>query len=231
MGKGISTPQQQQLQSSLMGQINTGGMTPETMAAMQRLILEPQQEQFMGNINKLAGGGALLTSPAYQEMVRRNDQNFTDQMLASAYQNMPQYYNLASQQAATPMNQGMTLGNLFGNLGQAAGQQGLGYYGAAGNLGLGMNQVANNAQGNILGGYTNMYNTQQGIANAQNIASAQSMGAMYPYLMANAAKVTDMTWPGWPTNTSIPGMPPKAPTNTRVPTPTATSNSYNRAGR
>ena len=234
MGKGISTPQQQQLQSSIMGNVNTGGLTPETVAAMQRLILEPQQEQFMGNINKLAGGGALLTSPAYQEMVRRNDQNFTDQMLASAYQNMPQYYNLANQITSQPMQQGMNLGNLFGNLGQAAGLQGLGYYGAAGNLGLGMNQVANNAQGNILGGYTNMYNTQQGIANAQNIASAQSMGAMYPYLMANAAKVTDMTWPGWPTTTNIPGVPTSTgSTNRRSTTPATsqTTSPYNWTGR
>ena len=171
----------------------------------------------MGNINKLAGGDALLTSPAYQEMVRRNDQNFTDQMLVSAMQNMPQYYNLASQQAATPIQQGLNIGSLYGNLGQTGGQQGLGYYGAAGNLGLGMNQVANNAQGNILGGYTNLYNTQQGIANAQNIASAQAMGALYPYLLSNASgAMGQLSWPNWPTSTTIPGMP----TGTKTTTPT-----------
>jgi hypothetical protein len=231
MGKGISTPQQQQLQSSIMGNVNTGGLTPETVAAMQRLILEPQQEQFMGNINKLAGGGALLTSPAYQEMVRRNDQNFTDQMTASAFQNMPQYYNLANQISSQPMQQGMNLGQLFQGLGGTGLQSSQGYYGQAGNLGLGMNQISNNALQNISSSLGNLYNTQQSQQNAANIARAQAMGMAAPWIQAGVQSQYP-SWPNWPSSTgTIPGMPsgttPKTP---YTPLPT---NSYTnpRTGR
>lgn len=217
-GIGLMTPQQKALQSSVMGQINTGGLTPETVAAMRRLILEPQQEQMLANVNKLAGGDALLTSPAYQEMIRRNDQNFMDQLLTLGMQNQPQYYSLANQITQQPMQQAATLGNLYGNLGQVGGNQGLGWYGGAGNLGLGMQNSAANMAGNILSGYGNMYNTQQSQQNAQNIARAQSYGMMAPYMMANATNLGGLSWPNWPTGTGttgtypIPGIPSTLPT-------------------
>ena len=98
--------------------LQTGGMSPDYVAAMQRQVLDPAQQQMTGQVNQLAGGGSLLTSPEYQELLRRNQQNFTDTLLTQGTQNMSNYLGLANTANANNYNQGLNTASLQGQLGQ-----------------------------------------------------------------------------------------------------------------
>ena len=107
-----------QTSQTLQQMLQTGGMSPDYVAAMQRTVLDPAQQQMTGQVNQLAGGGSLLTSPEYQELMRRNQQNFTDTLLTQGQQNMNNYLGQANTANTQNYNQGLNTASLQGQLGQ-----------------------------------------------------------------------------------------------------------------
>lgn len=142
-------------QSNISGLLNnfsnaamTGGLTPQYSQAMRELVLNPSQEALLGNINQMAGGGALLTSPAYQELLQRNEQQFNNQLLSQGMQNQSALGGLANQMYGNIASSNYPYAALSGNLAQNQQQQGLNALLASAGLGQqGTNQYMNQMLG------------------------------------------------------------------------------------
>ena len=126
----------EQLLGSYAQQAMGGGLTPEYVQAQRSLILDPSQEALTGNLNRMAGGAASLTSPAYQELLRRNEERFNEQLISEAFRNR-------NQTAGTALNAFQSVGqnaypyvSLAGNLANQLAGQSLQNYQAGGQLGL-----------------------------------------------------------------------------------------------
>jgi hypothetical protein len=108
-----------QLQGNLMGQLQGGGLTPDFVQAQRDLVLKPQQEQLMANMNAQGGGVADPNSPLFQELQRRQEGDFGAQLTSMGFQNLMN----SQQQAQNLMGLGAQSGNqLLGTLGALGGQ-------------------------------------------------------------------------------------------------------------
>ena len=76
--------------NALNSLIQGGGLSPEFIEASRRQILQPSKEQLLGNINQMSGG-ASLSSPVYQELLRKQEQDFNDSMIRAGQQNLGGY--------------------------------------------------------------------------------------------------------------------------------------------
>jgi hypothetical protein len=178
-GKGVASDQQNQLTNQLMQLTQGGGLTPEYVNAARDLILKPKQEAMMGQLNQLGGGQASLDSPAYQEMLRRNEQDFTNQLIMSGQGNLSNYINQAQTAAGTPFAQGSQLGNLWSQLagqttnqGQNATGQGINLSGQLANTGTSLAQLLGNL------GIQNLGLTQQGYGQGTDMTGQISNQAL-----------------------------------------------------
>lgn len=155
----------------LTGMIQGTGLTPEYIAAMRKQVLEPQQEAMMGNLNQLAGGSAMLTSPAYQELLRRNEESFTNQLIASGMQNLQGYIGQGLQAGGQQQGYNTNMASQLAGLGQQGiGNALAGFTGVASAASPYLQQAAN-LQGQLSNQDLSTYYAQlQGLQTGQNIA-------------------------------------------------------------
>ena len=123
------SPFQQQLQQTLSGMIQGGGLSPEFVAAQRRLVLDPARQDLMGNMNRMAGGQAQLTSPAFQELLRRQEGDFSDRLLSQGFQNLQGFLGQGINLGGQQFNQGLQTAGQFGSLGQQGIQNALQAFG------------------------------------------------------------------------------------------------------
>jgi hypothetical protein len=109
----------------------SGGLTPEYVQAMKELVLQPQQEALLGNLNAM-GGGAVITptidqesgamtgvgSPAMAELLRRNERDFNNQLIAAGLGNQANMANAATNAFSAIASGASPYVNLAGQLGQ-----------------------------------------------------------------------------------------------------------------
>ena len=136
---GANIPVQTAATQELQNLIQGAGISPEYAQAARETIFDPSMEAMQGRINQMGGGSADLTGGLSQELQRRAERDFQNQMIMAGQQALPQYLQLglgAGQQQ-------------FGQAAQAAGQAGqreqmLGAFGGQGiQQGLGfLNQMA-----------------------------------------------------------------------------------------
>lgn len=131
---GLGTDVQGRTADRLMQALSQGGLTPEYVQAMREMVLQPSQEALSGELNRQGGGVASASSGLFQELQRRNERDFNNQLIA---QGMGQYANLLGQAA----NLGQTgISNAMGAFGNAAGQFAP-YAGLASSTGLNLAQL------------------------------------------------------------------------------------------
>ena len=119
-GQGTSTPIQQQVQNTLSQLIGGSGLSPEYVAAAQESILKPALENTYGTANNMAGGVGELSSGLAQELARRTQSDFSNQLVKTGYENLSNLLNQGNVAGATSYNQGLNLANLTGDMGQNA---------------------------------------------------------------------------------------------------------------
>lgn len=119
-GQGTSTPIQQQVQNTLSQLIGGSGLSPEYVAAAQESILKPALENTYGTANNMAGGVGELSSGLAQELARRTQSDFSNQLIQTGYENLSNFLNQGNVAGATSYNQGLNLANLTGDMSQNA---------------------------------------------------------------------------------------------------------------
>jgi len=110
IGSGLQNFLQQQLQQSILG----GGLDERTAQAQRDRILQPALEARQGLNNRQGGGVAGLDSGLFQELNRRTEQEFLQDQLIQANQNLQSQFGQAGDLGQ----------NLFGQLAGVAGAQG-----------------------------------------------------------------------------------------------------------
>ncbi len=166
---------QSQTGDFLSQQLAAGGLSPEYVSALRNLILAPQQEALAGQNNQMGGGIASPNSGLFQELSRRNEQTFNDQLVKAAYENQNQLIGQGMTYGGQQFGQGLQQAGLMGGLSQNALQNALqGFTGVAGaaqpyvqqagNLGMQGYGMGNDIYGttNQLG--LNALNTTQNLA-------------------------------------------------------------------
>ena len=106
----VQTAANQQIQNLMQG----AGVSAPYAQAARETIFDPSMEAMQGRINQMGGGVADMTGGLSQELQRRHERDFMNQMLMTGQQALPQYLQLglgAGQQQ-------------FGQAAQAAGQAG-----------------------------------------------------------------------------------------------------------
>jgi hypothetical protein len=146
-GNQLLTPQQLQLQGQNADFIKGGGLTPEYIKAARSQILEPSQLSLKGDLNKMGGGFASMTSPEFQQILADQETDFNDRLTMQGFQNLQDFMSRGERLGATGFNQPMNLssalyapgqaayGNAFRSFGDVAGAAAP-YYQMAGNTGL-----------------------------------------------------------------------------------------------
>jgi hypothetical protein len=110
---GVSTPGiQGNLQNILLQQMTGGGLTPEFVQAQRELILDPSKEQLLGNLNQLGGGQGSLGSGLPQELLRRQERDFNNQLLAQGFEAQQNALGLGGQLGQALFGQGLANQNL-----------------------------------------------------------------------------------------------------------------------
>ena len=184
---------QGQVESQLGGLIGGAGLSPEYVQAARQRYLEPQMEALKGRLNAQGGGQASLDSPLFQELQRRQERDFMDQLLMQGQDKLGQYMGQGMQLGGQQFGQGMQNAQLgmqggqqgFGNflnaygaipqggnpildIASRFGQQGIGnatdIYRTLAGSGLNLMDLANQRQ---QGGYNNLLNLYQGSAGTQ----------------------------------------------------------------
>uniref|UniRef100_A0A6M3L5S6 Putative tail protein n=1 Tax=viral metagenome TaxID=1070528 RepID=A0A6M3L5S6_9ZZZZ len=112
----FGTGMQGETSNRLLQALAGGGLTPEYVQAMREQVLAPQQEALAGRLNQQGGGVASQQSGLFQELQRRNERDFSNQLIT---QGMGQYGNLLGQ--AGGMGQ-QGIGNALGAFGTVSGQ-------------------------------------------------------------------------------------------------------------
>lgn len=167
------TPFQQSIQDQLGALIQGGGLSPEYTQAMREQVLAPSQEALTGRLNQMSGGGADLSSPAYQEMLRRNEKDFNNQLITTGANNLQNYLSQGQVAGATGFGQGMNVANLYGGMANQAlgtGLQGFNavsqntypYVNTATNAGLDTSRMAQQQQVNTGNLGSNVLNQNMG---------------------------------------------------------------------
>ena len=120
----------EQLQQSLQG----AGISPQYAQAARETIFDPSMEAMQGRINRMGGGVADMTGGLSQELQRRHERDFMNQMIMAGQQALPQYMNLASQlgqqqfgQAAQAARQAGQREQMLGGLGTGGITQGMNF--------------------------------------------------------------------------------------------------------
>ena len=188
LGQGgtVQSPQQQQLLQTLMGFTQGGGLTPDYVNAMRSLVLDPSREALQGNLNRMAGGTASLTSPAFQEILRRQEEGFNNQLISQGFNNLQGFMGQAGQQASQGFGQGFNLAQLGTQAGQGATGQGLQAFGAVPQAAYPFANLAGSLGTNLLGQNLQaigqgQQGLAQGIQGAGNI-QGDFMSALAQYL-------------------------------------------------
>lgn len=112
-GSNLQAFTEQQLRGSISG----GGISPEFVTSARERILAPANEALLGRLNQQGGGVADLSSPLFQELQRRQESDFANDLILFGGQNQS---NLLGQAASLGQNQ---FQNIFG-VGQAQGELG-----------------------------------------------------------------------------------------------------------
>lgn len=99
----------QNLTNTAANEYTTGGLPPEYVRAMRELVLQPSQEMLQGQLNRQGGGvtqvpqinqQGLMTdsgSGLFAELMRRNERDFNNQILAQGLQQKQAAGQLANQ--------------------------------------------------------------------------------------------------------------------------------------
>lgn len=171
-GTGISTPIQTQVTDQISKMLSGSGLTDDYVNAMRQSVLKPSQDDLAGTLNRMGAGVAAPSSGLMQEINRRNEEAFNNQLIRSGYEN---YNNLLTQgmnAGSQSFAQGLNLANLQGNLGQNAMQNLL---------------ASNNQAGNLLSDYMRTYLADQAIQvelqKAKNSSLGSSLGNLIPALL------------------------------------------------
>jgi len=180
-GQGVMTPEQTALLQQLTGLTTSGGLTPDIVSAMTNLVYNPTQETLLGNLNKMGGGQALLTSPVNAELQRRGMRDFQDLLLTKGFANQPQYASLASSMANQAIPQGTNVMNAMGNLGATGLGYGMQGFQTVANAAYPYASLGANLGTNLIGQGTNLFDVLSG-RGLQNLSTINSL-ASSPYLM------------------------------------------------
>jgi len=78
---------QSEVERQLLGQLQGGGISPDFVNAARERILGPANEALLGRLNQQGGGVADLSSPLFQELQRRQDADFSNDLLLFGGQN------------------------------------------------------------------------------------------------------------------------------------------------
>jgi len=146
-GGGTGSPLQGFVDEQLRSQIQGGGISEDFVNAARERILKPSNEALQGRLNRQGGGVASLDSGLFQELQRRQESDFNNDLILFGGGNQQ---NALSQAGALGQQQ---FGNLFG-VGQAQGQ-------------LGQNQQQINQQAFGLGGQLQGQLANQGLQATQ----------------------------------------------------------------
>jgi hypothetical protein len=126
----VQTAANQQLQNLMQG----AGVSPQYAQAARETIFDPSMEAMQGRINKMGGGVADPTGGLSQELQRRHEQDFMNQMLMAGERNLPNYLQLGLAggqqqfgQAAQAAGQAAQREQMIGAFGEQGAQQGLGF--------------------------------------------------------------------------------------------------------
>jgi hypothetical protein len=181
------------VENQLGGLIGGAGLSPEYVQAARQRYLEPQMEALKGRLNAQGGGQAAMDSGLFQELQRKAERDFMDQLLMQGQDKLGQYMGQGMQLGGQQFGQGMQnaqMGmqggqqgmsnflNAYGaipqggmpilNLANQFGQQGVGnamdLYNTIGNQGMNLMGLANQRQNQ---GYGNLMNLYQGSAGTQ----------------------------------------------------------------
>jgi hypothetical protein len=156
----VGTPGiQQPLENVLTQNLMQGNLNPEFIQAQREMVLEPAQEQLMGQLNQMGGGVGGMSSGLPAEMQRRLERDFMNQMTTLGFQGQQNALDQSRMLGGQQFGQGMSNQQLMQQAlqQQAAMQQqtGLANLGLAGQYGLfGAGQGLQAAQlaGNLMQG-------------------------------------------------------------------------------
>ena len=180
-GNAPTTAIQDQATNTLSGLIQNGGLSPEVLQAYRERILAPSQENLQGRLNQAGGGVVAPTSGLPQELLRRNEADFNNNMIMAGMQNLGNYLGQGLQAGGQAYGQGLNTASLMGNMGQ----QGIG------NAMQSFQNVASNAAPylSMAGNLQNqLYN--QGISGMSNAANLGYMPLNYGSNLLNSATGT-----------------------------------------
>jgi hypothetical protein len=131
---------QQPLENVLSQNLMQGNLNPEFIQAQREMVLEPAQENLMGQLNQLGGGVGGLSSGLPAEMQRRLERDFMNQMTTLGFQGQQNALDQSRMLGGQQFGQGMSNEQLMQQaMQQQAGMQqqtGLANLGLAGQYGL-----------------------------------------------------------------------------------------------
>lgn len=186
-GGGIpSTGIQGDVTNTLSQLIQGGGLTPEFVQAQRNLVLDPSKEALMGQLNQLAGGQAELTSPQFQELLRRHERDFNDQLLSQGFQNMPTYLSQGLQAGGQQFGQGLGLGQALTGAGGQGINSALASFGAVPNAAYPYAALGGNLSSNLL----NQSLGRFGTGGQLGLQSLNTQGSLLPSMLGFATDLS-----------------------------------------
>lgn len=190
---GSTTPLQQQISSYIGSALGNGGISPELRQAFVETILQPSQENLVGQLNRMGGGQVAPSSGLQQELLRRNESDFNNYLLTQGFNNINNLLGQGTSSEASNFQNSLNTANSMGNLSQSALTNSLNSLNLGSNLYgtdlsalLGLHGNQQNYAGNMANNYSNLasglmgyktqYDTQQMMADAlKNSSIGQSV--------------------------------------------------------
>ena len=93
---GADIPVQNTLANQLQEAIKGAGVSPDYVRAARETILEPSMDALYGSLNKQGKGMVDPQSGLQQEIVRRAERDFMNNLIMAGQEKLPQYMDIAS---------------------------------------------------------------------------------------------------------------------------------------
>ena len=150
--------------NALEGMIAGGGISPQYVQAMRERVLKPSNEALMGRLNQQGGGQASVDSGLFQELQRRQEADFNNDLVIAGMNNLGQF-----------TGQGAAMGQQ--QFGQGLANQQLNQQAQQFNAGQGMQaQLANQGAGQQGGQFNAQLQQQSMLANQAAQQQTQQLG-------------------------------------------------------
>ena len=136
-------------EQAITGGIMGGGISPQFVQAARERILAPAQEALMGRLNAMGGGVASLQGGLPQELLRRQEQDFLNDLIIQGQRDFTGQQALGLQAGGQGFQQQMQRALAQVGAGERAIGTGMGAFGAIPEAALPIMQLAGGLQGQL----------------------------------------------------------------------------------